>query len=72
MINGIHYSELGLRKVIREKLGDAKISDWERSLFQFIDIWLDESDIVEVKTSGSTGTPKVIQLQKEKMVLKIY
>lgn len=42
--------------------------DWEISMYQFLQAWLDENDFVIVKTSGSTGTPKPIKILKQQMV----
>lgn len=34
----------------------------------FLKIWLDDNDYIEVKTSGSTGSPKSIRLFKKNMI----
>lgn len=37
-------------------------------LFQFLNVWFDNSEFISVNTSGSTGKPKTIKLKKEFMV----
>jgi len=41
---------------------------FEINIGKFLQQWLDESDLVMVKTSGSTGTPKQINLSKQHMI----
>jgi len=45
---------------------DDNIHAWEKSIWQFIFIWLDDSqDSFLQESSGSTGTPKKIHIKKE-------
>lgn len=46
----------------------GKLSEWEVSLFNFLEEWLDEKAFIIAHTSGSTGSPKPIQLLKENML----
>ncbi len=62
-INGIDYS-----KQMLLKKEDKSIENGEKySFWDFIKVWLNDEDSIEVKTSGSTGTPKIIRIKKEQM-----
>ncbi|NJO69251.1 MAG: hypothetical protein HC830_08195 [Bacteroidetes bacterium] len=41
---------------------------WTAALIDFLTVWYNQSDFIEVNTSGSTGQPKIIRLNKESMV----
>ncbi|RAV28688.1 AMP-binding protein [Sinomicrobium soli] len=65
-LNGIYYDlgELGQVACTYIKEGDA----YQKAIGDFLLEWLDNSDVITVKTSGSTGTPKEIVLKKQNMV----
>ncbi|MAO07455.1 MAG: O-succinylbenzoic acid--CoA ligase [Alteromonas sp.] len=42
--------------------------DFEVSMANFLEEWLNFKEYITVQTSGSTGTPKTIQLKKEQMI----
>jgi len=65
-LNGILHHKQDLLALTSKKR--ENISLWQQSLYQFIQEWLDDRDVVSVQTSGSTGTPKKIQLLKTAMV----
>lgn len=54
--------------MVKAKLKDPIIPDWEKAIFHFISEWLDDMDYVLVKTSGSTGKSKNIQIEKTRMI----
>ncbi len=64
--NGIAYGRKDLKEVAYSfvKEGDS----FEKSIGDFLLIWLDANDYVLVKTSGTTGAPKTITLKKQSMV----
>ncbi len=41
---------------------------WLKDIFSFLSDWVDESEIIRVKTSGSTGIPKNIEVKKSTMI----
>jgi len=41
--------------------------EWQQSVFQFLQDWFDDSEVIISRTSGSTGKPKEIHLRKEAM-----
>ncbi|WP_405369482.1 AMP-binding protein [Nonlabens sp. Asnod2-A12] len=42
--------------------------EWEKQVGDFLLSWLDDFDVVTVKTSGSTGIPKEYKLKKQHMI----
>ncbi|WP_298952797.1 AMP-binding protein [uncultured Nonlabens sp.] len=42
--------------------------EWEKQVGEFLLSWLDNFDVVTVKTSGSTGVPKEYKLDKQHML----
>lgn len=65
-LNGISFTREDLKEV-----GYCLIKEghpFEVSTGNFLIDWVDNSDIILVKTSGSTGAPKLIKLQKQQMV----
>jgi len=42
--------------------------DFEVSMANFLEEWLNFKEYITVQTSGSTGTPKTIQLKKDQMI----
>jgi len=42
--------------------------EWEKQVGDFLLSWLDNFDVVTVKTSGSTGIPKEYKLKKQHMI----
>jgi O-succinylbenzoic acid--CoA ligase len=42
--------------------------EWERQIGDFLLSWLDNADVVTVRTSGSTGIPKEYKLEKQHMI----
>lgn len=48
-------------------LNNDNIATWPAAAREFLDLWLDDSDSIEVMTSGSTGAPKAVRLLKEDM-----
>lgn len=67
-INGIYYNKIELLAFCAYKINETEISDWEKSIFNFIQIWLNKDDFIEVKTSGSVGQSKIIKLKKQHFV----
>jgi len=41
--------------------------NWWKAIFNFLELWSNESPGIEIKTSGSTGTPKQMLIEKSKM-----
>lgn len=67
-LNGQIYSPQELRILCDSKCTDIEIPKWEKSIFHFINEWLDGADHLHIKTSGSTGKPKKIQIEKDRMI----
>jgi O-succinylbenzoic acid--CoA ligase len=67
LINHKPYQKQQLLELCAEKLSCGELSDWETSLYGFIQTWLDAADTLTLKTSGSTGTAKTIQVSKQAM-----
>jgi o-succinylbenzoate---CoA ligase len=67
---GNFYNEADLKDFCREQLGENqdKIASWEKSIYIFIQEWLDKKDYIKVFTSGSTGERKEFRLRKEYMI----
>lgn len=62
-INGLLLKDEGIIKYCKEN-PDINVN----LIGEFIETWLNPSDIIEVKTSGSTGIPKVITVSKSQML----
>jgi O-succinylbenzoic acid--CoA ligase len=45
---------------------------WEKAIFNFLKLWVDERPYITLKTSGSTGKPKNIQLPKATMAASAH
>ncbi|MCP4552870.1 MAG: AMP-binding protein, partial [Bacteroidetes bacterium] len=67
-INGKLLSGDKLVQLCKHKIGDTVLPLWEKSIYQFINEWLADTDYILVKTSGSTSTPKSIKLSKELLI----
>jgi O-succinylbenzoic acid--CoA ligase len=67
-LNGQCYSLDVLLHFSKTKLESPKLPSWERSIFSFVEDFLDKKDEIELKTSGSTGKPKLIRLKKKQMI----
>jgi o-succinylbenzoate---CoA ligase len=67
-LNGKNYSKEELALLVKSKLQQKKLSEYERSLFSFIKEWLALGSTIKLKTSGSTGVPKLITVRKEQMI----
>ena len=65
-LNGTHFDYEELKQVAYNWVKEGL--DFEHAAGAFLLDWLDEKNVVLVKTSGSTGHPKTIQLNKESMV----
>ncbi|TVQ06695.1 MAG: long-chain fatty acid--CoA ligase [Bacteroidetes bacterium] len=65
-INHIRYPLAELQQLCKEKQS-GETAQWEKDIFAFISIWLDENETLQVYTSGSTGKPKKIKLRKSWM-----
>jgi len=65
-LDGISYGFDELKEVAYSLIKEGQ--EYEKHLGNFLSDWLDEKNVVEVKTSGSTGIPKTILLKKEHMV----
>ncbi|MDO8899201.1 MAG: hypothetical protein Q7V19_16235, partial [Bacteroidales bacterium] len=64
-INSIfHDKQMLLERIALEK----EKSDLLKQLFAFLKLWLNDEDIIELRTSGSTGPPKFIAVQKMQML----
>lgn len=62
-LNHTHYTSSALKQLCSEKMsGDT--AQWEKDIYAFLSLWLQEKDSLEVHTSGSTGKPKAIKLKK--------
>lgn len=53
---------------IQQKLKNENLLKWEKTIYEFILNWFDQSEYILQQTSGSTGTPKIIKLKKSAMV----
>lgn len=67
-LNGRIYSPQELCILSDSKCKNIEIPKWEKSIFHFINEWLDGTDYLHIKTSGSTGKPKKIQIEKVRMI----
>lgn len=67
-INGQRFGRLELLKYCSKKLSHELTPAWERSIYSFIQSWLDDSETITLQTSGSTGKPKTITVFKKQMV----
>jgi len=65
ILNGVHHTI----DVVWDGLNEVYTQTQHgKSLSEFLKLWADSSDYLQVKTSGSTGIPKVIRLNKDDMV----
>jgi O-succinylbenzoic acid--CoA ligase len=71
-LNGSTYSGPELKTLSTNKLTQKELKSWERSLFHFLEEWLNDEDFVEINTSGSTGTPKTIRANKGAMLTSAF
>lgn len=61
----IHLKLNGKQTAIADLLRNCKKqAEWEKTWFDFLKEWYNETDFIEVNTSGSTGKPKTIRLKK--------
>jgi O-succinylbenzoic acid--CoA ligase len=67
-INGVQYKKKQLATLVKDKLNEKGLVDFECSFYTFIKDWISNSDTVSVKTSGSTGKPKTIKVKKAQMI----
>jgi len=67
-IDGIYFGKDDLLSFSKAQIKNIEIAGWQKSICNFILIWLDNSDHIIVKTSGSTGAPKSIKLKKQYML----
>jgi o-succinylbenzoate---CoA ligase len=67
-INGQSFAAEDLKNYSLKKTEDPASPEWEKSVFQFILDWLNDSPFVQSQTSGSTGMAKNIRLAKNKML----
>lgn len=67
-IDGKYFNREGLIDFSKSKLENPKTPAWQKSIFSFLLLWLNDEDHIIVKTSGSTGTPKPIRIKKQHMV----
>jgi o-succinylbenzoate---CoA ligase len=68
-LNGVTYSQAEIQLISSVKISEVSTPAWEKSLFRFLNEWLNSSRTIVTYTSGSTGKPKKISLSKKKMVL---
>ncbi|GHC62599.1 AMP-binding protein [Ulvibacter litoralis] len=66
-LNGLQYDTVEDLLRIAEELQEEG-EDFEVSIGQFIQKWLNNKDSIKVKTSGSTGKPKKIKILKKNMI----
>lgn len=64
-LNGVAYDRLNLDQL---KFANEPEDSWQNTIYQFLQVWFDDSDFILSQTSGSTGKPKSIQLSKESMI----
>jgi o-succinylbenzoate---CoA ligase len=67
-INGQFFAAEDLKNHSLKKIENLAYPEWEKSVFQFILDWLNDSPFVQSQTSGSTGMAKNIRLAKNKML----
>lgn len=62
-----HYSRGELLDRCRDQLLDPVTSEWQASLYRFLQDWLSPSPELEINTSGATGPVKTIRVSKAAM-----
>lgn len=67
IINNIPYQPGELKEQSHKLSASEEISNWEKSVFRFVNDWLSDSEFIYQQTSGSTGIPKTIKLHKSWM-----
>jgi O-succinylbenzoic acid--CoA ligase len=67
IINNISYQPEELKEQSHKLSASKELSTWEKSIFQFVNDWLNDSELIYQQTSGSTGNPKTIKLRKSWM-----
>jgi len=66
-LNGLRYESAAELLSIAKAL-TLKGEDYEISIGEFIQKWLNNEDAITVKTSGSTGAPKKVKISKQHMM----
>ncbi len=64
--NGVQLSEENWSAFIQNRLNDSQ--EWERHFLEFMALWIDDDDCVEVQTSGSSGMPSKWKVPKSAMI----
>lgn len=65
---GKEYKKDELLSFVSEKNSNVSMPLWEKEIYEFIQLWFDDSEYIRAHTSGTTGAPKEILLSKEEMV----
>ena len=65
-LNGHSLNQEGVMIVAYSYIKEGE--EWERQIGDFLLSWLDDFDVVTVRTSGSTGIPKEYKLDKQHMI----
>lgn len=65
-LNGRYYDTEDLKEVAYSFIKEGE--PFEKTLGDFLQLWLDAKDYIEVRTSGSVGEPKWIKIKKQAMV----
>jgi O-succinylbenzoic acid--CoA ligase len=65
-LNGDSLNQEGVMIVASSYIKEGE--EWERQIGDFLLNWLDNFDVVTVRTSGSTGIPKEYKLDKQHMI----
>ena len=64
--NGVHYSFIALKEFALKLIKSEQ--SYNKDIGDFLLLWLDNSNTIELKTSGSTGVPKLVIIKKQAMV----
>ena len=67
-LNGQTYFKDDLVEVVKKRLNEDGISDFKKSLYNFIGDWISDKEAISVTTSGTTGAPKTIVFRKEQFI----
>jgi O-succinylbenzoic acid--CoA ligase len=62
------YNQQSLTELCHRKITDSDTPHWEKEVYGFIVLWLDDADTIIQYSSGTTGKSKMIRLQKTAMV----
>jgi len=68
-INSVLFKQTELRNLVSQKLSNPALHQWEKDIFEFISVWIDNKETIEVQTSGTTGAPSKYLVFKKSMIV---